>query len=617
MDQASQPESPSTGALRWLPNAVFIFPLFFLVWALWAYPAVLHKTPQTLYALTVSWISLIKLGLVFYGLFLVPGLWMFFQIEPGPGSFSFLTARRILLAFALGCTAHGFAIFFQKYLHLPYRPWWVLTSLAVAYLALFFLLKLVPAKELLQEEGRESPQGWETGMVWGILLLTLFLGLEMTLRGRASTVSLTGDGYPHFINLLGTLEDGPLPDQLPFYSTFVLNIHPMAFHALLADLKTLTPGILHIDLFRYFSVLMVPLFVACMMGFFTFLSQNRLAAALATAAALFVSGGGLSLRIPIVYFPWYWSIAWCLVAAVFTILLKGNFESKRLCFWAGLVFGIGVLMHPFFAFRMGTIMGFFLPIEILRRLLVRQPLFPILPASCFFCLGVFLPLGAWLIPLLLKHPWEETYSYPFILEHFRLVAPKGVAYIQKFGEEKYTLRDLWQWSKQNVGLLPLVTFPLGIYAIFHNLRKSSSSLLLAWMAAMVAAILGAYLPNPYRYFEYFFFATVAVSAYGMGFLLNALKDPWKALLGAALLCVAFFSIRGDFLTKYSLALKLYGRESLTDTDVAGAESRAFRYLESKRAGRLDLEYGSYTGYLWSRQKKIWDIYIKTQTPPSP
>jgi len=53
---------------------------------------------------------------------------------------------------------------------------------------------------------------------------------------------------------------------------------------------------------------------------------------------------------------------------------------------------------------------------------------------------------------------------------------------------------------------------------------------------------------------------------------------------------------------------------VTEANIRSAESRAYAYLASKKAGRLDLEYGGYRGYLWSRQKKVWDIYLKTKKP---
>jgi hypothetical protein len=82
---------------------------------------------------------------------------------------------------------------------------------------------------------------------------------------------------------------------------------------------------------------------------------------------------------------------------------------------------------------------------------------------------------------------------------------------------------------------------------------------------------------------------------------------------SALLCLSFFSIRQEFLPKYRRALSLYGRTSLTPKDIAQAEKRAEDYFKAKDAGVLDRSYGNYPGYLWSRQKKIWDIYVRNRT----
>lgn len=583
-----------------------------LIWALAPYASVIHKTPAETYILSFSLKDLIFLGIVFYGVFLLPGLlFLAWRSRPEmPGRF--FESRRVLLALALGCTAHVVAIFIQKFLHLPYRAWVVLPSLASAYAFLFFLLRHHPQVDRLLGQETPVPGGAERWLGSALWILALILGWEMTLRGRASSVNLIGDGYPHLINLLGTMEDGPLPDGLPFYSTFILNIHPMAFHALWADLKVLTPGLLYIDLFRYFSVLMIPVFLACMMAFFSYLAKSRLVGAMGVLAALFISGGGLSLKVPIAYYPWYWAIAWCLAAAVFYLLLKGGLSSRSVAFWAGLVFGVGILIHPFFAIRMASILVFFLPLEILRRVLQKEAVLSLLGSAGAFALAAVLPVGLWILPMVLRHGWELTYPYAFIVEHFQSVAPAGVAYIQKFREVHFSLSDLFFWSRGNAGLFPLCLAPLGIWAALRQGKNAASSLLLGWLLAMAAMVLVDFLPNRYRYFEFLFYAELALAVYGLGYLLQVLPVPARAWVVAAGLVLLWVSIRLDFIPKYQYTLALYGRTSLTEAEVQRAEARVGHYLQTKREGKLDQSYGNYTGYLWSRQRKIWDIYVGNQ-----
>ena len=600
---------------QWLWLSLLI-PVAIAAQALRLYPEVLRKGPEQSYALVVSFSTLFKMAAVFYGLYLVPGLLFLSRKIPGGSMLRACGGGGVLLSFAFGMTAHVFAAFLQKYLQLPYHPLIVLACLSLGYLLIFLLAGKLPLPSLFQETGEANADPWERGISYGLLLLGMALALEMTLRGRGSSLSLTGDGYPHLINTLGTLVDGPFPDGLPFFTTFVLNIHPMGFHALLANLKTLTPGLLHIDLFRYFSVLMVPVFLFCMYGFFSFLGRSRLVGALGAFAALFVSGGGLSLRIPIVFFPWYWSLAWCLSAAVFFILLKSELKSAALSFAAGLVFGAGVLLHPFFAFRMGMIMAVFLPLELLRRRLCRQALIPAVEGALSFAAGLILPVGLWLGPLLWKYPWEPTYEFDVIVANFSTLAPEGIHYLKTMQGTGFQLKDFWIWSWQNAGLVPVVLAPLGLIAMVWRFRESSTALLLAWLLAMASAILFAYLPNPYRYFEYFFYGLLACAVFGVGWLLAVL--PWRArpLFAALLFSLAALQIPMDFFPKYRQALSLYGSTKLGEADVRSAEGRAARYLESKQAGRLDSEYGGYRGYLWSRQKKVWDIYLKTRKPPA-
>lgn len=617
METAAPAPAPLPGPRCDLAWFAFLLPLALAVWALRGYPEVLRRGADQTYLLQVSAWTLVKLVSVFYGLYLLPGLAFFARRWPTERWRDALGGGRLLLAFAFGMTAHVFAALLQKTLHLGYRPISVLACLGAAYLVLGWLAGKIPMERLLREAPGPRPERPERLATYGLLALGGALLLEMTLRARGSSLNLSGDGYPHLINTLGTMVDGPFPDGLPFFSTFVLNIHPMGFHALLANLKTLTPGLLYIDLFRYFSVLMVPVFLVCMYGFFSFLGKSRLVGALGAFAALFVSGGGLSLGIPIVYFPWYWSIAWCLSAAVFYILLKSELSSAALCFAAGLVFGAGVLLHPFFALRMGAIMACFLPLELLRRAFCRQPLGPALKGALDFGLGLAIPVAAWLGPLLAKHPWEPTYEFEYIVKNFSALAPEGVEYLKTMKGKGFALKDLWHWSWKNAGLAPILLAPLGLAACVARLRDSAAALLAAWLIAMGAATLLDLLPNPYRYFEYFFFGVLALAVYGAGWLLGKCSGVPRALAISVLLCVAALQIPRDFFPKYSHALRLYGTTALTEADIRSAESRSARYLESKRAGRLDLEYGGYRGYLWSRQKKVWDIYLKTRKPAAP
>lgn len=607
------PETPVPRPVpRILPYAALIIPLVLLIWVFLPYPSLYRKANGETFLLSVEWGSLLKMAAVFYGLYLLPGLaWLAFRAKRWtPGSV--FRGKNILTAFALGCSAHILAALLQKYLHLPYRGPVVVLCMAAGYLLTAALASGIPWRALLSEDAPGESNPWEAAIADTLLLIALFLGLEMTLRGRGSSLNLSGDGFPHLISFLGTLTDGPMPDALPFYTTRILNVHPMAFHAMLADLKTLIPSLFYIDMFRYFSVLMVPIFVGCMMGFFTWLGRNRLAGAFLTLSALFVSGGGLSLSIPIVFYPWYWSIAWCLAAAVVYLLLKDGMESPGLVFFAGWMLGVGVLLHPVFAFRMGAIMAFFLPLEILRRFATRQKLAPVASRAALFALGAALPVAIWLLPMVLRYGWEETYSYDYIVENFSSVAPEGVRYIRDLKQASFSLPDLWRWSYAHAGIFALFLSPLGMAYSLRDRRNPVAALLWAWLLAMGSAVVLGYLPNSYRYFEFFFFGICAMAAFGLGRALNGVKVPWRLYGVAALLAFAFLGIRRDFFPKYVRAVSLYGRTSLTPADVVQVEKRSEGYFRSKRAGNLDRDFGSFPGYLWSRQKKVWDIYVQNQ-----
>jgi hypothetical protein len=330
-----------------------------------------------------------------------------------------------------------------------------------------------------------------------------------------------------------------------------------------------------------------------------------------------VSGGGLTLRIPIVYFPWYWGLAWCLTAVIFYLLLNGEMRSKTLYFWAGALLGVGVLMHPMMAPRMGTILIFYLPLELLRRWLSREPWAPVFSRGALFALGTAVLLGIWLGPLLLRFGLEETYSYEYILANFSKIAPNGVKYIRGLQELKFGPKDLYPWIAKNAGIFPMLLAPLGLVAAICRFKKSASPLLLAWVMAMVSAVLFAYLPNPYRYFEYLFFGLVALAVFGMSWVLPMLAERWRPLVLGGFIAFALFAVRQDYWPKYGLALNLYGRTDWPKGVFNISAGIVRNYQEAKAKGSLDEAFGEFRGFLWPRQKKVWDIYIQRQIKKAP
>jgi len=604
----SPPKPSRWSTLAWL---AWLAPLGVLLWFFWHYPLLWRKDAETSYQLFFSLGNLSKLCAGFYAFFILPG-WLYLWIrERGPSRVSWADASRVMLALLLGLSAQTIALFLQKYLHLPYRPLPVGLCLAAGYLVAFGLAQFLPWGQVLERAASapsmRNAEQWVSDL---LLLVAVILGWEMTLRGRASSISLMGDGYPHLIYFLGTLTHGPMPDGNVFYSSFVLNITPMGFHTIWASLKTMIPGLLHLDFIRYFSFAMVPIFIACLMALFTQLAGNRLAAAILTLAASFISGGGLSLSVPIVFFPWYWSLGWCLAAAVFWLLLKNKFESAWVSGFAGWIMGIGFLMHAFFAVRMTVIVGLFFVFELLRRLWLREAPFAFLKNAALFIFGAAIPFGSWMLPMVLQHGWEATYSYDYLVQNYSAVAPEGIRYIRNFKEVHYRLADLWYWSRGNAGLLPVFLAPVGIAICLLRRREARSYLLLAWLIAMASAILMRYVPNPYRYFEFFFFGLAACAALALGAMFRKTPEPWKTYLMAATTVVLGVSMMVDFSPKYRKAIVTYGRTQAKPSDEVRQENRATSYLRSQRAGNLDRDFGGFTGHLWLRQKKVWDIYLK-------
>lgn len=600
------PTGPPSLFFRTLPW-IFFLTIPVLIWALWPYGEAIYKSPQEPYVFQYEILNLIKFYLCFFGLYLLPGLLILLRAGKGNPENTFLTPLRFLLAFALGMTAQLIAIFTQKYLGLSYSPWVVLACLAFAYVILYFFSGHL--KKFLAEKPHDPK--WDF-ITWGTLNLTLVLGMELVFRGRTSSVSLMGDAYGHLIFLFGTLAEGPLPNAFPFYDTFILNMYPLGWHTIIANLYTLIPGIEYIDLFRYYSTLMIPCFVFIFFVFFTYIAQSRPIGALATLALFFVSGGGMSLRVPIVYFPWYWSLAWCFTAIIFYLILRDGFRSKSIYFWAGILLGASVLMHPMMAPRMGTILIFYLLFEMVRRIFTRESLKVLFVSGGFFLLGSAVVMGLWVIPMVLQFGWEETYSYEYIIQNFSSIAPKAIKYLKSLKETSFGLSDLYPWTKQNAGIVPLVFSGIGVIAVLKRFKDPKASLLLGWVIAMLIGVLSGWLPNPYRYFETLFLGLMALSAFGMGWLHQVLTVRWRPLLLFGISIIVLWGLRQDYWPKYRIALHHYGRTTWSPELRLRANRVAERFYRAKERGTLNQDFGNLRGFLWPRQKKIWDIYIQNR-----
>jgi len=588
---------------------VIVLALPVLVWALWAYPFVVQKEPGQVFIYHFSWWKLFKFGVGFYGLYVFPGLFLFHWTGRRWPYNPWISPHRFFLAFLWGGIAHVLAALFQKYLQLPYHPVVVLVCLGVSYGILAWPFRKI--KFLLVEE---RPFREYEILTWACLIFTLVLGMDLILRARASSLSLMGDGFPHMIYLLATLIDGPFPDSLPFFSTFVLNVHPLGFHAMGANLITLLPGTEAIDVLRYFSATFLPCLLICLFAFLKWVTGSRSLGALCALAIFFVGGGGMSTSIPIAFFPWYWAVGWCFSLGVFYLILRDEFQSRWVSFWAGVVLGIGVLLTPMSAFRMGAILVFFFLLELIRRVILRESLRDYFTGAILVGFGAALPLCIWMVPMVLRYGWEETYSYDYILKNFKDRAPRGIRYIRYMKESNYNLVHLYTWTKVNAGLFPLFFVPLGILALVRKWRDMISPLLVGWLFAMSTAAIWGYLTNPYRYFEYFFLGLIVLGALGLGWVYKILSERWRPLILLAVLVVVLINVPFNYYPKYRQALKLYGVTQWPVNALDRARRLEKHYRQAKREGTLDQEFGWYRGYLWSRQKKVWDIYLKTQSP---
>ncbi len=579
-----------------------------MVWALWPYPQYFQKSPQEHYLLHFSFLPCLKFLLGFYGLYVLPGLFLFWRLGKKFSYNPFFTVHRFFLAFLLGAVAHVVAVLLQKFLSWPYQVWSVLLCLSASYALISWLLRRL--RFLWEETPSTEAWGWVT---WPVLALAFLLGSELILRGRASSNSIQGDAFAHTISLLATLIDGPLPDANPFFSTFILNIHPQAYHAMMATLVTLFPSLETLDVIRYFSLVFFPCFLLCSFAFFSRLAQSAPLGALCTLAMYFISGGGMSTHIPIAFFPWYWAMAWILSFGVVYFLIGPEWKIPVVPWVCGGVMGAGVLLSPMLAYRMGAIVALFFIFEGVRVLWRRESLKSWFCSGMGMALACALPVMLWLLPLILRYGWEQTYSYEYLIQNFSASAPRGIAYIKGLKETDYTWIDLWTWTRDNAGYFPLIFFPLGCWGLLRNLGERVSMLVLAWIVAMGAAILGGYLTNPYRYFEYFFLGLLMACALGLGKLFQIF--PWKTLLLFLVFAVLILDLRLVYPAKYREAMEFYGRTAWTDAMLKPSRAWEAQYRRGKRQGTLDQDFGWYRGYLWSRQKKVWDIYLKYHEGP--
>ncbi len=74
-------------------------------------------------------------------------------------------------------------------------------------------------------------------------------------------------------------------------------------------------------------------------------------------------------------------------------------------------------------------------------------------------------------------------------------------------------------------------------------------------------------------------------------------------------------LRVTYPSKYREAMKFYGKTVWTEAMLKPSRAWEAQYRRAKQQGSLDQDFGWYRGYLWSRQKKVWDIYLKYHEGP--
>ena len=155
-----------------------------MLWILWPYPEIIHHSGGESYILHISLGAIAKIFIGFYGLYVLPGLIVFYIWGKSLRYNPFLSFQRVFFAFLWGMVAHLIAAFFQKYFRLPYGLWTVISLLVLSYIFLGFISR--PIKDLLQEE---KPVRRYDLLTVTVLLIGFSLGLA-AVKNNPSGVAL-------------------------------------------------------------------------------------------------------------------------------------------------------------------------------------------------------------------------------------------------------------------------------------------------------------------------------------------------------------------------------------------------------------------------------------------
>ncbi len=549
-----------------------------------------------------SFIDIIKLTCIFYGVLIAPGFLFSRQ------QFSELkSSQHIYHGFIVGMLAHFFSINLIKITQLYSIPGIYTLSLALTYLLLYFLTKKISWSFFTPTPTATTKVSWH----WIILSVAIVANLVLSFLYRARSPELSGDGLAHLILIVQHQINGPLPDFSPFYSTPIVNYQATYFHALLYHLGILSH--LHfVDVLRYFSFIFTPLFVLTLYTCFEIICKNKLFASLLALQSIMISGGGQSLEVPIAFFPWYWALGWSLFTSVIIKLIQQPlYQKTNFIFLAiGVLIAVSMGMAPMLMGRWPFVLVI---LALLTSLVPSEFSFfkkikNIFINGCLLSLGILLSLGVWLFPLLIKHGLEPTYSLQEITSQFQNKIPQSVNYFLSVYQTQFSVFEIFIWMQRNMGmLLAYACLAAFVASLLNKNRTTSWAITFAVPIAMLAALLIPAVPIKYRLFEYLFLGFLLVLANGY-FLLDQSEIFFKKYLLWGLTFLLFTNFAVVYPQKVKLTASIYGRNKMDTPEFNRAYQWETFYLQAQKNNQLDEVFGNFRNYLVLRHKKIWDIH---------
>lgn len=567
----------------------------------------------------VQWLIALRILLAIGGLLVLPS---YLVVRLAFGS-RFDIAEKLVLAFALAAALTTLAGLVLKQLGLPCArgPFLLVLGALILTAAVLAWIGRVP---IGPPEGKASvPARWERIGIGFLLTVIIWFNADLVLRTRGSSLTLYGDELAHFCTTYQTLREGPFPDRYFRFSRFFPNWYAGGFPNLAASVATLA-GCDPTAILRFLPLAVSLIWVLALYALAHRVAGDKLSGVLVATLSLGVSGGFTETAAPLVVLFSPWSLSWIFATSLLLLWLEqqkiphASGPTSALCM--GVLAGAALLIHPLLLWRFipcvaPVALALALYSKRRRGLLALGGLSAVVAAAF---------VGAWAVPLYLKHGFWHRVPFEEIARRYAERLPEEVQWVR---ERLYFVPNWTQFigeSVSNAGVLT-VLLSMGALVVAFVTRKAEVRFVTSWLVLTAIAAKTGWLTRAGRMFEFLVLAMLVASAATCHGLLNWFGRilPRRSTLAGwvCLGALAGWHLLGFLPDKCRIAFQCYADERvITSQSAKDWWQRFVQEYEAAQNSPLGLIKfrGRAVHFLVENNPDFWDLYLEAwmQKPQS-